>query len=158
MDSPVPGIPPWDQIVRLPALLALSTSAARTPSAWSRPRAHLLDRFWNEVRRRPSKIDEATRRHYAAIYARPGAMHSAFAQFSRSARRTRPTPQGDGDEAGDAGARHRRREGLRRQRGGRHAQRGDERAGTRRAERGHWLMEESAPRDDRRVQDFLAAH
>ena len=29
----------------------------------------------------PSKIDEATRRHYAAIYARPGAMRAAFAQF-----------------------------------------------------------------------------
>jgi len=50
-----------------------------------------LDRFWNEFAGDPSKIDEATRRHYAAIYARPGAMHSAFAQFSRSARRTRPT-------------------------------------------------------------------
>ena len=40
-----------------------------------------LDRFWNEFAGDPSKIDEATRRHYAAIYARPGAMHSAFAQF-----------------------------------------------------------------------------
>src|SRR5256712_13758740 len=29
----------------------------------------------------PSKTAEAPRRHYAAIYARPGAMHSAFAQF-----------------------------------------------------------------------------
>ena len=40
-----------------------------------------LDRFWNEFAGDPSKIDEATRRHYAAIYAGPGAMHSAFAQF-----------------------------------------------------------------------------
>jgi pimeloyl-ACP methyl ester carboxylesterase len=40
-----------------------------------------LDRFWNEFAGDPSKIDEATRRHYAAIYARPGAMRSAFAQF-----------------------------------------------------------------------------
>src|SRR5256885_835676 len=29
----------------------------------------------------PSKIDEATRVHYTAFYAQPGAMHSAFAQF-----------------------------------------------------------------------------
>jgi pimeloyl-ACP methyl ester carboxylesterase len=30
----------------------------------------------------PNAIDEATRRHYAALYARPGAMHSAFNQFA----------------------------------------------------------------------------
>jgi pimeloyl-ACP methyl ester carboxylesterase len=29
----------------------------------------------------PKKIDEATRRHYAALYARPHAMHDAFEQF-----------------------------------------------------------------------------
>ena len=29
----------------------------------------------------PSKIGEMTRRHYAAIYARPGAIRSAFARF-----------------------------------------------------------------------------
>ena len=40
-----------------------------------------LDRFWNELAGDASKIDEATREHYAALYARPGAMHSAFAQF-----------------------------------------------------------------------------
>ena len=27
-------------------------------------------------------IDEATRRHYAKLYARPGAMHAAFNQFA----------------------------------------------------------------------------
>jgi hypothetical protein len=40
-----------------------------------------LDRFWNEFAGDPSKIDEATRVHYSAFYAQPGAMHSAFAQF-----------------------------------------------------------------------------
>lgn len=40
-----------------------------------------LDRFWNEFAGNPSKVDEATRTHYAKLYARPGAMHSAFAQF-----------------------------------------------------------------------------
>jgi len=34
MDSPVPGIPPWNQIVRLPALWHFNFGA-RTPSAWS---------------------------------------------------------------------------------------------------------------------------
>jgi len=30
----------------------------------------------------PASIDEATRRHYAKLYALPGAMHSAFEQFA----------------------------------------------------------------------------
>jgi len=41
-----------------------------------------LDRFWNELSATPQSIDEDTRRHYAALYARPGAMHSAFEQFA----------------------------------------------------------------------------
>ena len=40
-----------------------------------------LDRFWNEFAGDPSKIDEATREHYAALYAQPGAMRASFAQF-----------------------------------------------------------------------------
>ena len=41
-----------------------------------------LDRFWNELSANPKAIDEATRQHYAELYARPGAMHSAFNQFA----------------------------------------------------------------------------
>jgi pimeloyl-ACP methyl ester carboxylesterase len=41
-----------------------------------------LDRFYNELSATPKSIDDATRRHYAQLYARPGAMHSAFAQFA----------------------------------------------------------------------------
>jgi pimeloyl-ACP methyl ester carboxylesterase len=41
-----------------------------------------LDRFWNELSADPKSIDEATRQHYAELYARPGAMHSAFNQFA----------------------------------------------------------------------------
>jgi hypothetical protein len=41
-----------------------------------------LDRFWNELSANPKSIDEPTRQHYAALYARPGAMHSAFSQFA----------------------------------------------------------------------------
>lgn len=40
-----------------------------------------LDRFWNEFAGTPSKVTERMRRHYAELYARPGAMHAAFAQF-----------------------------------------------------------------------------
>jgi hypothetical protein len=41
-----------------------------------------LDRFWNELSFKPKAIDEETRSHYAALYAMPGAMHSAFNQFA----------------------------------------------------------------------------
>jgi len=41
-----------------------------------------LDRFWNDFAGTPSRIGEATRRHYAALYAQPGAMRAAFAQFT----------------------------------------------------------------------------
>ena len=41
-----------------------------------------LDRFWNELSADPAAIDEATRNHYAALYARPHAMHDAFEQFA----------------------------------------------------------------------------
>jgi pimeloyl-ACP methyl ester carboxylesterase len=40
-----------------------------------------LDRFWNEFAGDPVKIDEATRAYYAQLYARSGAMRSAFAPF-----------------------------------------------------------------------------
>jgi pimeloyl-ACP methyl ester carboxylesterase len=45
-----------------------------------------LDRFWNELSANPKTIDEATRRHYARLYAQPGAMHAAFNQFAAFAR------------------------------------------------------------------------
>ncbi|HVO44999.1 MAG TPA: hypothetical protein VMT29_01570, partial [Steroidobacteraceae bacterium] len=38
----------------------------------------LLDRFYNELSADPAGIDEPTRAHYAALYARPGAIHNAF--------------------------------------------------------------------------------
>ena len=40
-----------------------------------------LDRFYDELSAHPEHIDEATRAHYAALYARPHAMHDAMEQF-----------------------------------------------------------------------------
>jgi len=81
IDSPIPGIPPWNQIVRLPALWHFNFGGRDAERLVAGRERIYLDRFWDEFAGDPSKIDEATRRHYAAIYARPGAMHSAFAQF-----------------------------------------------------------------------------
>ena len=60
----------------------ISISTARTRNVWWRGgSASILDRFYNELSADPEKIDEATRAHYAALYARPHAMHDAFEQF-----------------------------------------------------------------------------
>ena len=81
MDSPIPGIPPWDMIVRMPALWHFNFGGKDAERLVAGRERIYLDRFWDEFAGDPSKIDEATRRHYTALYAKPGAMHSAFAQF-----------------------------------------------------------------------------
>jgi len=81
MDAPVPGVPPWEQIVRLPALWHFDVGGPDAERLVAGRERIYLDRFWNEFAGNPAKIDEATRSHYAKIYARPGAMRSAFAQF-----------------------------------------------------------------------------
>jgi pimeloyl-ACP methyl ester carboxylesterase len=81
MDAPVPGIPPWDQIVRLPALWHFDLGGPDMERLVAGRERVYLDRFWNDFAGDPKKIDEASRNHYAALYARPGAIHSSFAQF-----------------------------------------------------------------------------
>jgi pimeloyl-ACP methyl ester carboxylesterase len=81
MDAPVPGIPPWDEIVRSPLLWQFDFGGPDMERLVSGRERIYLDRFWNEFAGDPSKIDEVTREHYAKLYALPGAMHSAFAQF-----------------------------------------------------------------------------
>ncbi|TBR40422.1 MULTISPECIES: alpha/beta fold hydrolase [Dyella] len=81
MDAPVPGIPPWDQIVRLPALWHFDFGGPDMERLVAGRERIYLDRFWNEFAGDPTKLDEGMRQHYAAIYARPDAMHDAFAQF-----------------------------------------------------------------------------
>jgi len=81
MDAPVPGIPPWDDIVRSPQLWHFDFGGPDMERLVKGRERIYLDRFWNEFAGTPSRIGEATRHHYAALYARPGAMRAAFAQF-----------------------------------------------------------------------------
>ncbi len=82
MDAPVPGIPPWDSMVRLPALWHFDFGGPDAERLVAGRERIYLDRFWNEFAGDRTKIDEATREHYAKLYARPGAMRAAFAQFN----------------------------------------------------------------------------
>ncbi|MDN3222174.1 alpha/beta fold hydrolase [Pseudomonas nunensis] len=81
MDAPVPGITPWNEIVRSPMLWHFDFGGPDAECLVAGRERIYLDRFWNEFAGDPTKVDEATRQHYAKLYARPGAMHAAFAQF-----------------------------------------------------------------------------
>ncbi|MFY0731688.1 alpha/beta fold hydrolase [Pseudomonas sp. NFX15] len=81
MDAPVPGIPPWNDIVRSPMLWHFDFGGPDMERLVDGRERIYLDRFWNEFAGTPAKVDEGTRQHYAKLYARPGAMHAAFAQF-----------------------------------------------------------------------------
>ena len=82
MDAPLPGIGPWDEILRSPALWHFNFRGPDVERLVKGRERIYLDRFWNELSANPAAIDEATRCHYAELYARPGAMHSAFNQFA----------------------------------------------------------------------------
>jgi pimeloyl-ACP methyl ester carboxylesterase len=82
MDAPLPGIGPWDEIIRNPLLWHFSFRGVDAERLVAGRERIYLDRFWNEFSANPAAIDEATREHYALLYARPGAIHSAFNQFA----------------------------------------------------------------------------
>ena len=82
MDAPLPGIGPWDEIIRSPVLWHFNFRGPDVERLVKGRERIYLDRFWNELSADPKRIDEATRAHYAKLYARPGAMHAAFNQFA----------------------------------------------------------------------------
>jgi pimeloyl-ACP methyl ester carboxylesterase len=81
MDAPVPGIGPWDEILKTPLLWHFNFGGPDAERLVQGRERIYLDRFWNEFGAHPERIDEQTRAHYAALYALPGAMRSGFAQF-----------------------------------------------------------------------------
>jgi pimeloyl-ACP methyl ester carboxylesterase len=82
IDAPIPGIGDWDNIIRSPLLWHFNFRGPDMERLVRGRERIYLDRFWNELSANPRSIDEQTRRHYAALYARPRAMHDAFEQFA----------------------------------------------------------------------------
>ena len=82
IDAPLPGIGPWDEIIKSPMLWHFNFRGPDVERLVAGRERIYLDRFWNELSASPQAIDEATREHYARLYALPGAMHSAFDQFA----------------------------------------------------------------------------
>jgi len=82
MDAPLPGIGPWNDILANPIVWHFNFRGPDVERLVAGRERIYLDRFYNELSYDPAKIDEQTREHYASLYARPGAMHSAFNQFA----------------------------------------------------------------------------
>jgi len=81
IDAPLPGIGNWEEIKQSPLLWHFNFRGPDEERLVAGRERIYLDRFYNELSADPRKIDEATRQHYAALYARPHAMHDAFEQF-----------------------------------------------------------------------------
>jgi pimeloyl-ACP methyl ester carboxylesterase len=82
IDAPVPGVGPWEEILKNPLLWHFRFGGPDMERLVAGRERIYLDRFWNEFSASPDRFGEAARQHYAALYALPGAMHSGFAQFA----------------------------------------------------------------------------
>src|SRR5436305_14529087 len=81
LDTPMPGIGNWGAVTRDPLLWHFNFRGPDEERLVAGRERIYLDRFYDELSANPKKIDEATRRHYAMLYARPHAIHDAFEQF-----------------------------------------------------------------------------
>jgi len=82
IDAPVPGVGPWEDILKNPLLWHFRFGGPDMERLVAGRERIYLDRFWNEFSATPARFSETARQHYAQLYARPGAMHSGFAQFA----------------------------------------------------------------------------
>ncbi|MDE0853822.1 MAG: alpha/beta hydrolase [Nevskia sp.] len=82
IDAPIPGVGPWDEILKSPMLWHFHFGGPDMERLVKGRERIYLDRFWNDFAASPTGVPEATRAHYARLYALPGAMHAGFAQFA----------------------------------------------------------------------------
>jgi pimeloyl-ACP methyl ester carboxylesterase len=81
MDAPLPGVGNWDAQLSNPKTWHFNFHGPDEERLVAGRERIFLDRFYDELSANPAHIDEQTRAHYAALYARPHAMHDAFEQF-----------------------------------------------------------------------------
>jgi pimeloyl-ACP methyl ester carboxylesterase len=82
IDAPVPGVGPWEEILKNPLLWHFRFGGPDMERLVAGRERIYLDRFWNEFSADRTRFSEAAREHYAKLYALPGAMHSGFSQFA----------------------------------------------------------------------------
>jgi pimeloyl-ACP methyl ester carboxylesterase len=81
IDAPLPGIAPWDDIIKDHKLWHFSFWGPDEERLVQGRERIYLDRIWNDFGASPTQPDELTRKFYAAQYAKPGAMHAGFEHF-----------------------------------------------------------------------------
>ena len=81
MDAPLPGLGHWQDVINDHRTWHFDFYGPDEERLVAGRERLYLDRFYNELSADPKHIDEAHRAHYAALYARPHAMHDAFSQF-----------------------------------------------------------------------------
>jgi pimeloyl-ACP methyl ester carboxylesterase len=90
MDAPLPGLGTWEAQLLNPKVWHFNFRGPDVERLVAGRERILLDRFYNELSANPARIDEQARNHYAALYARPGAIHNAlggqFAAFAQDAK------------------------------------------------------------------------
>ena len=156
IDAPLPGVGPWEDILKNPLLWHFRFGGPDMERLVAGRERIYLDRFWNEFSATPTRFSEAARRHYAKLYAAPGrdACGLRAVRGLRSGRDRQQGVPGPG-QAGDAGPGARRRKILRTYDGSGHAF-----AATRVTEAvvpdsGHWIMEENPSATMALVRAFL---
>jgi pimeloyl-ACP methyl ester carboxylesterase len=82
MDAPLPGIGPWEEVLKSPLLWHFRFGGPDMERLVAGRERIYLDRFWNEFSADPRRFGEASREHYARLYAQPGAMRAGFSQFA----------------------------------------------------------------------------
>jgi pimeloyl-ACP methyl ester carboxylesterase len=81
IDAPLPGVGNWAAQLSNPQTWHFNFHGPDEERLVAGRERIFLDRFWDELSADPSRIDEATRQHYAELYAQPHAMHDALEQF-----------------------------------------------------------------------------
>jgi pimeloyl-ACP methyl ester carboxylesterase len=82
MDAPVPGVGPWDEILKNPLLWHFRFGGPDMERLVSGRERIYLDRFWNDFAASRTAFPEDARVHYTKLYAAPGRMHAGFSQFA----------------------------------------------------------------------------
>ena len=156
MDAPLPGIGPWEEILKNPLLWHFRFGGPDMERLVAGRERIYLDRFWNEFSADPKTFSEASREHYAQALRAAGRDARGlrqFAAFDQDAIDNKAfAVEGQADHAG---ARGRRREVLRPDHGGRHALRRDDVTELVIPSSGHWLMEEQPAATVAGVRAFL---
>ena len=81
IDAPLPGVGNWAAQLSNPKTWHFNFHGPDEERLVAGRERIFLDRFYNELSANPAGIDEATRVHYAKLYAQPHAMHDALEQF-----------------------------------------------------------------------------